>query len=669
MRRREHFGEIAQDLGHGLRQLRRRPVFAAAGILTLAVGIGATTAIFSAADHVLLRPLPYRSPEGVVTLWETDRTSGEEKKGASPGNFVQWRERARSFSAIGLAEPFGYDLTGDGPPEPLGAWTMTEGFMDALGVVPMLGRTFRPEDFGGGKPSVALISHGLWQRRFGGDPAIVGRTIQLDLAPVTVLGVLPPGLEHPEPRDVWTPKVLIERELNDRTSSYMVAVGRLRPGVTLKQARADLGRVATSLGTEYPQTNSETGVNLVPLREQILGGVRPALVVLLAAVAFLLLIACGNVANLLLARGAERERELGVRAALGAGRARLVRQLATESLLLGTLGGAVGLLLAWVGVRTLTALVPDNFPRVDTIALDARALVFAVAITLLSTLLFGLAPSLRFSRPNLMGTLRGGSRSGSGGRERSRLRSGLMVSQISLALVLLIGAGLLARSFVSLLANDPGFQTDNRAALQLFLWDRNPTKEQRLQRVDELTERFAAVPGVEKVAVVSALPFHPNQIDAQDELLVEGRAAPLPGQTTQVFTTTASPDYFGIMGIPLRRGRGFTPEDRPDAPQVALISETLARRFFPDEDPIGKRVTVGMMSRPVSREIVGVVGDVRPKALDSEARPELFVPYSQSGTGSITFVMRAQRDPATLLPALKAQVWEIDSSQTIYHAA
>jgi putative ABC transport system permease protein len=665
MERREHLAETAQDLVHGLRLLRRRPGFALAAVLTLAVGVGSTTAIFSAADCVLLRPLPYAEVERVVTLWETQESSGERKEVAS-GNFLDWRERQRSFAAIGLAEPSGYDLTGDGPPEPLDAWRVSEGFLEALGARPMLGRGFSREEYQPGGPPALIVSHGLWQRRWAGDPAIVGRAVEVDGEPVPLVGVLPPQIEYPEPKHLWTPKHFRPDELAARGGGYMHAVGRLLPGVTLEQAQADLDRIAAELAAEHPRTNHGAGIRAVPLATQVLGAVRPALLVLLAAVGFLLLIACANVASLLLALGVERQPELAVRAALGAGRARLARQLATESALLAALGGAVGIGVAFLAVRILGGLVPPDLPRAGSIAVDGRVLTFAGAVTLVTALVFGLLPALRFSRTGAATALGGGRRAGAGPRA-SRLRGALVVAEVALALVLLVGAALLARSFAALLANDPGFQVESRLALQIFLWDRNPTPAARLQRVAELVDRFRALPGVEDVGVVSALPFHPSQIDARGELRIEGEATAR-GEERQTFTTVASAEYFRLMSIPLVAGRMFEERDRQDTPLVALVNQTLARRFFPGQDPVGRRVTVGVMDRPQSREIVGVVGDVRPTALDSEPRPELFVPFAQTASGSMTFVVRVRGDAAALVPPLRAAVWEVDPDQSVYHS-
>ncbi len=673
MKRVEWLRELWQDARMGFRQYRRRPGFAVVAVLTLAIGIGANTAIFSAADHVLLRPLPYEDADRVVTLWETDRSTGENKREVAPGIYLQWRERNKAFSAIALAEPFGFDFTGDGPPVPVRAWLVTEEYFDALGVRPLLGRGLRAEDIVGEGSSdggftgarVVVISHRLWRDRYGSDPGLIGSTIQLDNSPFTVVGVLPPALDYPEPKDIWAPKRFRPYEPEERTSGYMQVVARLQPGVSVDAAQRDMDRVAAAMAAEYPETNANAGVNVIPLSDHVLGGVRPALFVLLGAVGLVLLIACANVASLMLARGAERERELGVRAALGAGRPRLVRQLVTESAVLALAGGLAGVALAYFAVQALVAASPPDFPRLDAITIDARILGFGLVMTLLTVLLFGLTPAVQLSRPDLRPALGWGARS-VGIRPGSRLRSALVVSEIALALVLLIGAGLLGRSFVRLLANDLGFAADDRATVQLFLWDRNPTAEQRISRVRELEQRLEAVRGVEEVGLVSALPFHPTQIDTEDVLDIEGRP-PSATEVRRVQTTVASPDYFDVMEIPLISGRAFTDQDRAGAPGVAIINETLARRHFGNEDPVGKRVRIGIMSAPRPWQIVGVVGDVRPTRLDSDPRAELFVPYEQRATGGVTFVARTSRNAEALLQTLRDEVWAVDPQQTIYH--
>jgi len=665
MRRRAYFEDLRQDLLHGLRQLRARPRFALPAILTLAVGIGSATAILGAADHVLVRPLPYREPARVLTLWERDRAAGDTRRQVSPGNLLEWRARTRSFVAMGVAEPSGVDLTETTPPLPLRTWDVSEGFLEALAVTPAAGRLFRAEDYRDAQ-RVVMISHDLWRRRFGAAPDVAGRTISIDDHSHTIVGVLPAGMEYPEKKDVWRPKAFRPHELEDRRSSYMDAVARLAPGVTPAAARADLERVARQLAAEYPRTNATVTVEAVPIAEHLLGRVRTALLILMGAVTLMLLIACANVAGLMIARGVEREREFAIRMSLGADRERLARQLMTESLLLSGLGGIAGVALAWWGTRLLVARSPEWLPRASTLGVDARVLAIALAVTVAAAVLFGLLPALRFSLARA-GQLGLGTRS-TPGRRGIFARRAIVVGQLAAALVLLSGAGLLMRSFDRVLANDLGFETKGRASMQVFLWDRNPTAAARLQRTQEIVDGFRSIPGVEGVGLVSALPFHPSQIDAQGELEVQGRA-PRPEGDPQAYTTVASPEYFAVMGIPRLAGRVFDRRDRADAPRVAVVSRTLARRIFPGEDPVGKRVRFGVMSAPEVREIVGVVGDVRPTAYDSDPRPEIYVPHAQSATGSVTFVARTSGDAGHLLAAMRQRMTAIDSRQTVYLAA
>lgn len=662
--RREYLRETVQDAVHGLRQLGRRPAFTVVAVLTLGLGVGANAAIFGVADHVLLRPLPFAGIDRIVTLWETDIGAGDLRREPSPGNYLDWRERATAFAALGLVEPYAFDVLGDGPPESVPAWLVADGWFEALGVRPLLGRTFAADDAAAAAPLVAVISEGFWRRRYGGDRDVIGRSVRLDEGTAEIIGVVAADQLYPQAKDVWVPKQFRPAEAQDRRSSYMPVVARLKPGVTVAQAQAQMDEIAGQLALEHPQSNRDSGINVVPLREQMLGEVRPALLTLLGAVTLLLLIACTNLASLLLARGAERRRELAVRAALGAGRARLVRQLLTESAVLSLLGCLVGLVVAWLALSGLAAASPPGLPRMDALGLDLRVATFLIATTVLATMLFGTLPALRYSRADAPAALRGGRAAGV--RERHGLRAAVVTAEIALAIVLLVGAGLLTRSFVRLLSNELGFATEQRAYLQLFVWDRNPTAEERSAIIQQLGDELAAVPGVRDVAAVSALPFHPNAISAAASVAFDDRPPVVNEPGARAFTTVATPAYFRSMGIPLRSGRSFTAADRFGAPLVAVVNETFARLHFPGEDPIGRRVTVGVMGAPASREIVGVAGDVRPAGFESDPRPELFVPHAQHGTGSMTFVIHAHNNVAALMPSLRARVWNVDPSQSIY---
>ena len=671
--RREFLREAWRDVVVALRQIARRPAFAAAAVGTLAVGIGANTTIFSAADHVLFRPLPYTDVERVVTLWQTDRTSPGAHEEVAAANFLDWKERSRSFEALALGEPYGFDLRErERPSESVNAWLVTEEWFDALGVELALGRGFLPEEYLPDAPLAVVLPYSLWQERYAGDPVVLGRTLDLSHLPATVVGVLASDVEYPE-RDVmlapkkWRTEGVYD-ERTERISNYLRVVGRLSPDVSLESARRDMDAVAAEVAAAQPATNSGIGAHVLPLREHLLGDVRTALLVLLGAVGFVLLIACSNVASLLLMRASERDRELAVRAALGAGKGRLVRQLLTESFVLSVSGGVLAVGLAAAGVRVLIRMAPANLPRFDELALDGRVLAFASGLTLLTTLLFGLAPALLTSS-STTSQLRGGGRSRTSSAGRSRLLGALVVGEVALAMVLLVGAGLLGRSFLELTSNDLGFDAHGKAAIQLFLSDQYPTAEQREQVVAELEQRLEAVPGVARAVIASALPFHPSQIDPQDQLVVEGSAIPAGDRPSSVYTLVTSPGYFGVMGIPLLRGRDFSSDDRFETARVALINESLAKLHFPGQDPIGRQVTVGVMSRPETREIVGVVGDVRATGFDAAPRPELYVPWAQSRTGSITFVVEAGDAAERLLPELRETVARVNPQQTLSHAA
>jgi len=517
-----------------------------------------------------------------------------------------------------------------------------------------------------------VLGHGLWQRRFGGDSSVVGRALILDGQPRTVVGVMPPEFNFPtdfaEPKEMWAPRVFNERERQQRGGAYLTAVGRLGPGATVANAQTELSAIAADLSKEYPRTNTDNGALVVPLHEQMVGHVRPALLVLLGAVAFVLLIACANVANLLMARASHREQEFAVRSALGAGRGRVVRQLITESLVLALLGAAAGVLLAHWGVQAIRALSPPNLPRVDELSIDGRVLGFALSVSFLTALLFGMAPALRAAKPNLHEGLKAGGRSATGSG-RKRLRNLIVISEVALATVLLVGAGLLVRSFESLLRVDRGYRSDNVLAINVFTWDRYSTPEQRTAFLEEALDRIGALPGVHSAGAASALPLS-DPYGAEDaDVTIEGQPAPAPGQEPSVHLTVVTSEYFGVLDVALRNGRLFTRADDSRAPPVALINETMARRFWPSDNPVGRKFTVGFMGGPVTREVVGVVADVRRAGLDEPPRPSVYLPHPQSATGSMAFVIRTASDPLAMLPAVKERIWSLNKTLPIYSTA
>jgi putative ABC transport system permease protein len=652
-----------RELAVTIRTLRRHAAFAATSVATLALGLGAAIVVFAVADHVLWRALPFESPDRVVTLWETDAIEGVNKGEVTSGNFLSWAESSRSFEALGLVEPNGFDMLLDGRPVALRAWYASEGYFSALGVRPLLGRTFAAEEYLPGGPRVVMVSEAFWRGRLGADPQIVGRTIELDGQPVTVVGVLPSTADYPDERPVWAPKVFSERDRADRRADYRFAVGRLASSVTVNDAQRELDAIAANLAEAFPRSNRGAGVLVVPLEEQILGPVRAILLVLLAASGLLLAAACANVGNLCLTRYLRRRQELSVRAAVGAGRGLLLRQIWLESGVLALLGGAGGLVLAHWTLRVLVAAAPPQLPRVATLGLDGRALVFALLVTLASELVFGSVPALRLSRDAPLAALGGSLTAAS-----SRLRGVLVGVQVALALLLLVGAGLLTRSLVRLLDNDLGFEPSHRVAVQVYLWDHNPTVGGRLNTVAAMREALTAVPGVRRAAVSTSLPFAPEQHDGQAVLEVRGRPAP-PGEEPRVYVTIASDEYFEAMGVARLEGRTFAAADRLDAPRVAVVSSTLARRLFPRGDAVGSRVTIGAYGPPEEREIVGVVHDVKPVAFDSDPRAELYVPFAQSGFGSLAFVVQTEEGAPAQIPALAEAIWSVDPLQALYTVA
>jgi putative ABC transport system permease protein len=656
---------LLQDLHYGIRVLLKKPGFAVVAILTLAIGIGANTAIFSVVNGVLLRPLLYRDAESIYTLWQNNFKNGVERDDVSPANFLDWQAQNQVFEKMAACEPYSHDLSGQGEPESLSSWLVSEDFFQILGVSALHGRTFHPEEHQAGNNRVIVLGYNLWRRKFGGDPNLVGQKLMLRNQPYTVIGIMPPEFLFPleAKRESWAPRVVTEADRQRRGSAYLKVIGRLKPGVTLNQASDDMKAIASRLAEEYPQANREVGATVVPLAEHLLGHVRPALLVLLGAVGFVLLIACANVANLLLVRGAERQREFAIRSALGAARLRLVRQMFTESIVLALAGGFGGILLAWWVTDLILALSPGNLPRMGDIGIDVRVLGFALGVSVLTALVSGLLPSLQFSKPDLNQTLKDGGRGGTAGFARLRVRNILVVSEIALALVLLMSAGLLVRSFARLLQVDPGFAQDKVIALEVHVWSRYRTPQQQAVFFDETTQRIRALPGVEAAGAVSALPFHENSIDIDGSFTIEGNPAPAPGQEPLAYQTIVTPEYFKALGIPILRGRFFTRFDNKETAAVALINETMARRYFAGEEPVGKRITQRFRGEAITSEIIGIVGDVRHTGLDSSPRPEMFMPHLQTPYGSMTYVVRTASDPATLVAAVKNEVWAVSKDQ------
>lgn len=666
---------LFQDLKFSLRQLVTRPGFTIVAVTVLALGIGAATAIFSVLDTLVIRALPYDDPERIVTVWERDLETGTERGGVAPGDFYDWRDQTESFSALAAVDPWSLDLTGDERPEVLFAARVTEGFFDALAMPMLYGRAFVPEDFEAG--DVVVIGERLWERRFGSDPGLVGTPITLDGTPVTVVGILPrefnPHL-HPTvtEREAWIPLVEQGWERQSRGGGWWNVVGKLAPGVSIAEARAEMETISARLEADHPETNEAVRATVVPFRDHLVGDARTALLVLQGAVFFLLLVGCANVASLMLARGTEREGEFALRAALGAGRGRLVRQLLTESIAIAILGGAAGVALAYGALDVIVAIAPSDIPRLDEVVLDGRVLWFALGASLFTALAFGVLPSIHFSRPDLQGAMKEG-RSGSAGTLRQRLRGGMVVAEIALSLVLVVGAGLLARSFVELLAVDPGFDGDRVAAVQVFHYPDGETPQERLAFFQQSLDRIRALPGVVSAGAVSALPLIEANVAIQRAFVIEGRAAPRPDERPTTFVAQATVDYFETMGIPVVAGRVFDQEDRDGSIPVTVVSQALAQRHWPAESPIGRRVAIDGYSdaegEPVLWEVIGVVGHVRHEGLDREPRPELFLPQAQAPYGGMVFVARTQGDPRAHLERIREAIWAVDADQAIHRSA
>jgi putative ABC transport system permease protein len=669
-----------QDFRFGIRMLWKQPGFSVIAILTLALGVGASTAIFSVVNGVLLRPLPFDQPERIVTLWENNTKDSIARDDVSPANFLDWRERSKSFEALASASPYSLDYQGKTEPETWQAALVSEGFFSILGVNAYIGRTFLPEEYRDGinfdrevKSFPVVLSYGLWQRRFGGERTLIGQTLTLDGVPAEVVGVLPPEYQlnlFDQEKQVYAPQAPDEGWRQQRRATYLKIMGRLKPGVTVEQARSEMETIAANLSTEYPQTNEGIGVTTVSLPEHLTGQVRTALLILFGAVGFVLLIACANVANLLLARGTEREREFAIRSAVGAQRKRLVRQLLTESLLLALAGCAAGLFLAYWCVDAIIALSPGNIPRLDQVRLDRETLLFAGALGGMTALIFGVAPAYQFSRPSLQNCLKESALTSTGSTSRQRLRGVLVVTEIALSLVLLIGAGLLLRSFFTLVQTDPGFAAEKVVVLQTFINDLYPKPEQRSAYAQQVLDKLRTVPGVTAAGVTTATPFLESSIDTSMPFRVSGRPDPPPGGEPTVYWTVASSEYFTAMGMSLRGGRMFDEYDHRSAPPVALINETMARRHFPNEDPVGRKLLVRGRPRDSGSQqpttIIGVVSDIRHDGLDREPRAEHYRPFTQIPSGSVIFAVRTSADAASLIPALKARLWEVNPVQSIY---
>ncbi|MFP5262030.1 MAG: ABC transporter permease, partial [Blastocatellia bacterium] len=650
---------------YALRTLLRSRAFTAVALLALALGIGANTAIFTVVNAVLLRPLPYREPGRLVAIKTINLKSGDGSFGnASPADFADWREQSKSFEQLAAETGGSVTLTGAGQPETFPAARVSDDYFAMFGVKPMLGRAFLPDEFKSAAGPAIILSHRLWQRRFGGDPGLVGQTLTLDGKPSTVIGVMPPDFRQPAYAEAWTPLLTDSGEMRLRGARYFTIMARLKPGVARAQAQSEMSAVAAALEEQHPQSNANWGVRVFSLQESIVGNFREALLVLSGAVGFVLLIACANVASLLLARAGERQKELAIRSALGATRLRMIRQLLTESLLLAFAGGAAGLLLALWGVKAIIRLIPDamRFPRLDEIQIDGHALAFTLVVSLATGIVFGLMPGLRASRPDLQESLKEGGRAATGNPWAHRARGLLVISEVAIALLLLIGAGLLIRSFARLQQTELGFNSENLLAIGVSASPQKyPRPRERAAYYKQFLDRLEGLPGVESAALSSSLPLGFNLVFPY---VVEGRDASR-ADASQAAYSSVSPNYFKAMRIPLVAGREFTERDNSDAPNVAIINETMAHKSFANEDPLGKHIKIDYLNQPTSFEVVGVVGDTKQSSLADQTNVGIYVPYFQYPWFSSLLVVRTAADVAAFAAPAQAAVWEVDKAKPI----
>ena len=654
-----------RDLRYALRSLRRQPGFTAAVTITLALGIGANTAIFSVVNGVLLRPLPYPNDDRLAMVWT--KFSNDQTESASLPDYIDWKAEGSSFASMSAFANSNDNLAAPGgEPERMPSARVIADYFQTLGVTPAIGRFFVPDEFVFGSHRVVVLSYGLWQRRFGADRSIVGKSITLNARPYTVVGVAGEGMRLPARAQLWSPYAVdpSARPAN-RRSDFLSVVGRLKPGVSLARAQSEMDGVARRLSTAYPATNTGVGIKLVSLRDQLVGSVRLALLVFSGAVALVLLIACANVANLLLARATAREREMAVRAALGAGRGQLVKQLLTESLMLSTAGGLLGVLLAWWGLQALKAAAPPTLPRLDEIALDPAALAFTAIAVVTTGILFGLAPALRGSSTALHATISAGGRAAIGGGPGERLRGALVVAQVALAIVLLVGSGLLIRTFARLQQVDLGFDPAHVLTAQIVLPGvKYPSEDRQLAFFNSLRDRLAATPGVQTVGLTTDVPLGGGY--NYNSFAIVGRPAPALGATPDAVPTIATAEYFSAMRIPLLAGRLFDATDGPNAPRVAVVNKELVQKHFDGKNPIGERISFSNTADSTTwRTIVGVVGSTKLEGVANESYPQVFTALQQSPVFYLYVVARTAGDPSALAPTLRRELAALDPAQPI----
>jgi putative ABC transport system permease protein len=666
------FETLAQDIRYGVRMLVKHKAFTSIAVITLALGIGANTAIFSVVNELLLRPLPYRDADRIVTVWEVS-PEGRHQNSTSRANFRAWHEQTSSFNYMAAFSDQRVNLTGTGEPEELSVQFTTPDFFKILGVDPILGRTFLPEDDKGGESPVAVLSYGLWQRRFGGLANLVGQPITLNDTKFTVIGVMPRGFQFHmklrsgtgRPAELWTILPMPTGPGANERGRFLGTVARLKDGVSVEQAAAEMRTILARLSDVAPQLNKNYSAEVLPLREQFFGNVRRPLWLMLGAVGFVLLIACANVANLLLSLATSREKEIALRAALGARRTRIVRQLLTESLLLALLGSVLGLGFAWLGIKALVAISPRDLVSLQTVGLNLTVLAWTLGVSLLTGIIFGMAPALHISRLNLNDSLKDGGKSESSQASGSRrLRNALVVSEIALAVVLLASAGLLIRSFLRLQQVDRGFNTENVLTMVVRLPDRYREDPQVINFFRQTLERVQQLPTVRSAGMVNFLPLY-GGMGSSTGFKILGQPEPPPGEGPSTDVRVVDAGYFGTMGIPLLRGRNFSDAEQREPKRVILINEALARQYFPNQDPLGQRLDVLMFDDPTPTEIIGIVGNVRYDSLVDEAPPAVYFSHSDLTYSFMTLVVRTDGDPTAIAPAVQREIRALDPNQPV----
>jgi putative ABC transport system permease protein len=659
---------IIKDIRYGARGLWKHPGFTAIVVITLALGIGASTAIFSVVDSVLLRRLPYRTAERIVAIQEFGK---EGKRGqVTSANFLDWRAQNTVFEHLAAIKVTTANLALSDQAERIDLAQTNANFFDVFGINPQYGRLFIPGDEQAGHAPVVVVSHALWQRRFGGDPSLVGKPITLDGTNYSVIGIAPPGFQYPNKTELWLPPLRLVPEMfpgqdvtQTRRMGYLAAVALLKPGVSQQQAAAEMETITARLRQQYPETNNVRFNKVVSLHEHVVGDTNKLLWLLLGAVTFVLLIGCANVANLLLASGASRQKEMAIRTALGASRWRVMRQLFTESTMLALTGGAVGLLVAFWGLAAITKLLPTNFPRLNEIHIDLRILGFTFVASVLTGILFGLVPALQISRADVQETIKETGRGASGSRRQSRFRQALIVVEVALSIVLLVGAGLLFRSFMRLQSVDTGFSPQQVLTAQLTPAGPNyRTNADAAKFYNQVIEKLSNIPGVQDAGIINTLPLDSGPTS---RFRVEGRPVTTPDQWPSVNYRVVSPNYFRALSIPVLQGRAYTDRDGENAPRVMIVNQKLAQDIFPGEEPVGKRITFGNVDnnqQPVWWEIVGVVANVRSIELREEPMPELYFSSSQDLWPAMSIVVRSSVEPSSLSGSLRQIVNEVDKS-------